>query len=58
MMPCEFVCTVDAASVRMFYHLRVQIERDGFGRWALIEVTGQWDAKNTIRTRIQKEIKP
>ena len=49
MMPCEFVSTVGAASVRMFYHLRVQIERDDFGRWALIEVTGPWDAKNTIR---------
>ena len=49
MMPCEFTSTVDAASVRMFYHLRVQIERDGVGRWVLIDVTGPWDAKNTIR---------
>ncbi len=26
----------------------------GFGRWALIEVTDPWDAKNTIRASLQK----
>jgi len=30
----------------------------GFGRWALIEVTDPWDAKNTIRASLQEGIKP
>ena len=30
----------------------------GFGRWALIEVTDPWDAKNTIRASLQKGTRP